>query len=95
MQPSQPEHSVVRTYLEWILDLPWFVKDDENEGALPFPLFFPFASLSSIPFLVCGLPLDRNLVPLPPPSSLGRVLHPQRVTPTHESRRTWKKRFSM
>ncbi|EWM27368.1 atp-dependent protease la [Nannochloropsis gaditana] len=32
MQPSQPEHSVVRTYLEWILDLPWFLKDDENEA---------------------------------------------------------------
>ncbi|KAM3567706.1 hypothetical protein VYU27_010154, partial [Nannochloropsis oceanica] len=33
MQPSQPEHSVVRSYLEWILDLPWVMKEEEEEDA--------------------------------------------------------------
>ena len=33
MQPSQPEHTVVRSYLEWILDLPWVLKEEgEGEG---------------------------------------------------------------
>ncbi len=30
MNPAAAEHSVVRTYLEWILELPWFVSSDEH-----------------------------------------------------------------
>ncbi len=30
MNPAAPEHSVVRTYLEWILELPWFVSSEEH-----------------------------------------------------------------
>ena len=31
MQPSSPEASVIRTYLDWILDMPWGIKTQENE----------------------------------------------------------------
>ena len=30
MNPASPEHTVSRTYLEWILDLPWSVGTDDN-----------------------------------------------------------------
>jgi len=30
MQPGSPESGVVRTYLDWVTDLPWGVKTDEN-----------------------------------------------------------------
>ncbi len=30
MNPAAAEHSVVRTYLEWILELPWFVSSEEH-----------------------------------------------------------------
>jgi len=31
MQPSSPEASVIRAYLDWILDMPWGIKTQENE----------------------------------------------------------------
>lgn len=31
MQPSSPEASVIRAYLDWILDMPWSIKTQENE----------------------------------------------------------------
>jgi len=30
-QPSSPEASVIRNYLDWMLDVPWSVKSEENE----------------------------------------------------------------
>jgi len=30
MQPAQPEYSVIRTYLEWIADLPWSKSSTDN-----------------------------------------------------------------
>ena len=30
MQPAQPEYSVIRTYLEWIADLPWTSQTNDN-----------------------------------------------------------------
>lgn len=30
MQSSQPEYTVIRNYLDWIVDLPWSLKDEEN-----------------------------------------------------------------
>jgi len=50
MQPSQPEHSVVRSYLEWILDLPWVMKEEEEEDGMYAPSLPP-----SLPPLVSGM----------------------------------------